>query len=55
MANNIQKDKARTIAKIIEEHMTELGWSEEKKNEAVAKAGKVVDEAVKRHKAKRKK
>jgi hypothetical protein len=42
------EDPAVKIARLIEEHFDEMGWSEEERNERVAKAGARVDAAVAR-------
>lgn len=45
------EDPALALAKLLEEHFDEMGWSEEERNRRVALAGARVDAAVARAKA----
>jgi hypothetical protein len=40
---------ARKMASLLESHMAECGFSEEEKNQRVAKFGKLVDQAIRSH------
>jgi hypothetical protein len=42
------EDPAAKIARLLEEHFDEMGWSEEERNERVARAGARIDAAVAR-------
>jgi hypothetical protein len=44
----IVEDAAAKIARLLEEHFDEMGWSEEERNRRVASAGARVDAAVAR-------
>ena len=44
------EDPAAKIARLLEEHFAEKGWSEEERNRRVAKAGARVNSAVARAK-----
>jgi hypothetical protein len=46
-----KREAARTLAYLLEEHMTEIGLSQRKKNQMVKKFGKRADRAI-RHLAK---
>jgi hypothetical protein len=45
------EDPAAKIARLLEEHFDEMGWSEAERNERVARAGVRVDAAVARAKS----
>jgi hypothetical protein len=42
------EDPAGEMARLLEEHFDEMGWSEEERNDRVARAGAMVDAAVAR-------
>ena len=44
------EDPAEQIARILEEHFDEMGWSEEERNQRVASASTTIDAAVARAK-----
>jgi len=46
-------EAASKISRILEEHFDEMGWSEEERNERVARAGVRIDAAVARARSSR--
>jgi len=43
------EDPAEQIARILEEHFDEMGWSEDERNRRVSEASDLVSAAVARH------